>query len=78
MMSCVFDPGLCFSQGIDWLAAIFPLGLFGIGLLVGALIGKFGVSVLFGAMLLMRGRKEEPEMYRHPDDPQPPKKRRSF
>lgn len=68
MIQCIMDPGACFAEGFSSIAAVFPLGQFGMGLIVGAVIGKFGVGALLALWVAMRSRGEEPEIYRHPDD----------
>lgn len=77
-MTCVFNPFTCAT---DWLAAL-PWGWIGLGLILGALIGRWGVGILVAAFIALKLSKGIPsdQIWNHPDDQskRPSRRRRPF
>lgn len=77
-MTCLLDPVACAG---NWLAAL-PWGWIGLGLIIGALIGRWGVGILLAAFLALKLSKGIPssEIWKHPDEQpkRPSRRRRSF
>lgn len=74
-LSCFLDAGACINTAvatwIDW----FPFGIIGVaftaGLIIGAVLGKWGVGVLIAlAVALKVASVKEPDLFPH-EDPKP-------
>ena len=57
-MNCLFDPGGCFNDGIASIIAWYPFGIEGIKatawMIVGAVLGRFGVAAVIGLALALK------------------------
>ena len=57
-LSCVFDPGACVDGAVASWLAWFPFGshglMFAAGMIVGAILGKWGVGAVFAALVALK------------------------
>lgn len=58
MISCLFNPAGCLSDGVQSLLSLVPFGAYGAvaiaGLIIGAAIGKWGVGALIAAIIAVK------------------------
>jgi hypothetical protein len=84
MIGCILDPSACIDGAIASWLAWFPFGrdgfIFACGMVIGAILGKWGVGAVIALALAVRSA---PDTHEHVQgkDAAPvvkPKKRRSF
>lgn len=85
MIGCVLDPGACIDSAVASWLAWFPYGRDGViffaGMVLGAIVGKFGVAAIAALVLAIRSAPGETHEHVSGKDAIPapkPKKRRSF
>lgn len=64
MIWCIFNPGACLDGAAQSILGLFPFGAFGAaftaGLIVGAILGKWGVGALITLVVAIRvGTRDE-------------------
>ena len=85
MIGCVLDPGACIDGAVASWLAWFPYGRDGViffaGMVLGAIVGKFGVAAIAALVLAIRSAPTEPHEHVSGKDAVPPvkpKKRRTI
>jgi hypothetical protein len=64
MIGCIFNPGACLEGAAQSILGLFPFGVIGAaftaGLIVGAILGKWGVGALLTLVVAVRvGTRDE-------------------
>ncbi len=81
MIECILSPGACIDGAVASWLAWFPFGVTGVifatGLVVGAILGKWGVGAVFALSLALKVSGKVKDPHEHVDgrdaDPVPPK-----
>lgn len=73
MIWCIFNPGACLDGAAQSILSLFPFGAFGAvftaGLIVGAILGKWGVGALIMMAAAVRiGSRDQRDTHEHVPD----------
>lgn len=69
MIECALNPGACIDGAVASWVAWFPFGLNGVifatGMIVGAILGKWGVGAVFALVLALKVSGKADEVHEH-------------
>lgn len=69
VVSCFLNPGACIDGAVASWVAWFPFGMtgviFAVGMIVGAILGKWGVGAVFALVLALKVAGKSPDIHEH-------------